>query len=95
MVQKDKGGIYCEGIEKVGECPDGKIPTLSRANYEAWSLFKEMLPGFVNPMGGYDYNAIEVVFNAHGIEQDKRSVLLAQYVKVIEVIDKVRQEKQK
>jgi hypothetical protein len=66
-----------------------------RANYEAWRLFVEMLPGLINPMGGYDYNAIEVVFNAHDIAQDKRSVLLAQYVKVIEVIDKAKQDKQK
>jgi hypothetical protein len=54
-----------------------------------------MLPGLINPMGGYDYNAIGVVFNVHDIEQDKRSVLLAQYVKVIEVIDKAKQDKQK
>jgi hypothetical protein len=52
-----------------------------------------MLPGLINPMGGYDYNAIRVVFDVHNIEQEKRPSLMAQYVKVIEVIDKARQEK--
>jgi len=52
-----------------------------------------MLPGLINPMGGYDYNEIRVVFDVHNIEQEKRPSLMAQYVKVIEVIDKARQEK--
>lgn len=91
LVQQDQGGIKCEGLDKTenGVCPDGKIPTLSRDNYEIWELFSLMLPGLLR-MEGYDFNAIRIVFDVYGIEQKRRPEMLEQIIKIIGVIDAER-----
>lgn len=95
MVQKDQGGIRCEGLDSAGgNCPDGKIPALLHENRETWRLFQEMLPGLVT-QGGFDYSAIQIVFDAHGIKQERRSELMSTFVKMIGLIEKVRRERAK
>lgn len=51
-----------------------------------------MLPGLVRGDGGYDYNAIEVVWNAHGIDQARRPDMLNGIVKLITVVHKAREK---
>ncbi len=90
----DQGGIRCEGIEKVGECPDGKVPTLAPENFEIWNLFQLMMPGLIR-QDGYDYTAIQVVFDVHGIEQARRPGLMVQITKLIDVIETERRKRTK
>lgn len=94
MVQEDQGGIRCEGLEKVGECPEGKIPTLAHGNHEIWSLFQLMLPGLVG-RDGYDYNAIQVVFNVHEVERSSRPVMMDLITKLIDVVEAERRSRAK
>lgn len=92
----DQGGIRCEGIEKVGECPDGKVPTLAPENYEIWELFQLMLPGLIR-QDGYDYMAIRVVFNQWEKETGKQSsmTMFRQILKLIDVIETERRKRTK
>ncbi|MFH2076953.1 MAG: hypothetical protein ABIJ57_16705 [Pseudomonadota bacterium] len=84
------GNVHCDGISEAGGiCPDGKIPTLAKGNYEAWGLFQVMLPGLVRE-DGFDYAAIQVVFDAHAIDQDRRPTMLNQTIKLIGVVDAER-----
>lgn len=94
LVQQDKGGITCEGLEKTenGVCPDGRIPSLDRCNYEIWNLFILMQPGLMR-MEGYDYNAIGVVFDMYGIEQRRRPEMFETIVKLIKIMDGERRKK--
>jgi len=87
VVQEDKGEITCKGLETVdGICPENKVPTLDKKNYEIWSMFQLMMPG-LNRQDGYDYNAIQVVFDVYGIENRKRLEKLTLITKLIHVID--------
>lgn len=94
MVQKDKGGITCDGIESTGRCPDGKIPYLHPANYQIWYLFQQMFRGLVWD-GGYDYGAIEVIFNGNAVNQDARPMMISQIIRLVEVLEVERQKRRK
>ena len=54
-----------------------------------------MLPGLIRHPGGYDYTAIQVIFDTHGIEQAKRPATMAEIVKLINVIDAERKAREK
>jgi hypothetical protein len=77
-----------------GICPQGKIPVLMQENHETWGLFQEMFPGLIM-QAGYDYNAIKVVMDIHGLGQTRRAELMALCVKMIGIISKARNEKVK
>lgn len=51
-----------------------------------------MLPGLTRD-SGYDYGAIQVVFDMHGIDPARRPALLRQIVTLIEVLDKAKRER--
>lgn len=74
------------------ECPEGKIPTLAPENMEVWSLFHLMMPGLIR-RDGYDYTAIEVVLNAHGIEQARRPEMLGKVTRIIDTLEKERRKR--
>ena len=84
VVQKDHGEIKCLGLDESGICPEGKIPYLMQNNYEIWRLFRLMIPGIMNGMGGYDYVAIDVTFNQMGVVQEKRKKIFPLIIKLIE-----------
>ncbi len=48
-----------------------------------------MLPGLIRE-SGFDYNAIQVVFDVNGIGQDARPKLLEQIIKLINIISEKR-----
>lgn len=65
-------GIECKGLEaNRGICPQGKIPTLNEENMEIWRLFTKMHLGLIRDVG-YDYKAIEVVFDTYNVPANKR-----------------------
>ena len=85
-VQKDEGRIYCTGRVD-GKCPSGRIPYLEQANIEIWELFQAILPGVINGMGGYNYEAIRLVFESYNIGKEK----WAEYTnKILLLLDVVR-----
>jgi len=86
-----KWEIACKGIRHTvnGVCSEGKIPTLIRDNYEIWHLFILMLPGLMRSEG-YDYNAIQVVFDIYEIEQSRRGGMFASINKLIDIISDER-----
>lgn len=92
LVQADQGGIRCEGIETVGECPEGKIPTLAEEHHEIWDLFQLMLPGLIT-QGGYDYNAVGLVFESFSIAQEKRPLMFRRIKKMIDILDRERRKR--
>ena len=53
-----------------------------------------MLPGLVGK-GGYDYNAIQVVFDVHEIERGKRADMLNLITKLIDVVEAERRSRAK
>jgi len=53
-----------------------------------------MLPGLLR-QDGFDYSAIEVVFNTYKITNEKREFLFRQIVEVVDIIDKERQQRRK
>jgi hypothetical protein len=63
-------------------------------NFEIWNLFQMMIPGLVT-QGGYDYNAIQVILDSHSIGQAERPQMLAQVIKLIDVIETERRERAK
>jgi len=73
-------------------CPEGKIPSLASGNHELWGLFNLMLPGLTRE-SGYDYSAIQVVFDIQGIEQARRPAILRRIVALIDVLDKAKRER--
>lgn len=75
-----------------GICPENKIPSLAPQHHELWGLFQLMIPGLTR-QSGYDYGAILIVFDMHGIAQDRRPALLAQCVTLIGVLDEARAER--
>ena len=93
LVQADQGEIRCEGIEAVGECPEGKIPTLAEEHHEIWELFTLMLPGLVTE-GGYDYNAIAVILDGFAIAPHRRPRMLMQIKQLIGIVDTERRKRQ-
>jgi len=93
LVQEDAGEIKCKGLESAdGICPEGKIPALSADNYELWGLFQRMMPGLLGSEG-YDYSAIQVVFDIHDIEQSRRPDFLRRIAQIIKVVDEERRKK--
>ena len=81
-------------MPKITECPEGKIPTLSAENSEIWALFRLMLPGLVH-QGGYDYNAIQVILDIHGIPAGRRPGMISKIITLIGVVDKERANRDK
>ena len=95
MVQKDQGEVKCKGLGKeIDVCPEGKIPSLNRENYEIWNLFQLMLPG-LRRTDGYDFMAIQVVWDAHEIEHKRRPGMLAQITKLIDIMETERRARAK
>jgi hypothetical protein len=89
LAQQDTDGITCRGINDLGHCPEGKIPTLTPGNRNFWRLFALMLPGLIHK-DGYDYNAITTVFDACGTSGHCREIYIEQCAAVIDVIHKIR-----
>lgn len=51
-----------------------------------------MMPGLIR-RDGYDYTAIEVVLNAHGIEQARRPEMLGKVTRIIDTLEKERRKR--
>lgn len=92
MVQKDGKEELCEGIERLGQCPEGKIPFLSTRNHAFWALFERMLPGLIRDRG-YDYGAIRLIFDVSGLTRHRRAIYIDMIIAVIDVIHKAREKK--
>ncbi len=58
-------------------------------NYDTWNLFITMLSGLIRE-DGYDYTAIQVVFDCYGIEQEARPELMERIKKMIDVVEAER-----
>lgn len=95
MVQKDKAGeVWCNSLEEAnGICPRGMIPTLQKENRNIWALFHKLLFGLIKPEGGYDYTAIQVVFDFYEVPTDERKPLFLLIGQLIRVVDKERQKR--
>jgi hypothetical protein len=52
-----------------------------------------MLPGLVG-RGGYDYNAIQVVFDVHEVERGKRADMLGLITRLIDVVEAERRSRE-
>jgi hypothetical protein len=91
LVQADQGEVTCEGLGPDG-CPEGKIPSLSLENQEIWSLFLLMFSGLVR-QDGFDYGAIQVVFDTCEIKKERRPKMLRQITLLIDVVNKEREKR--
>lgn len=52
-----------------------------------------MLPGLMTDMGGFDYRAIETVFEIEQVDQKHRKKYFDQILKLINVIKKEREKR--
>ena len=86
--------IQCRGIETVGRCPSGDRPYLSKNNWEFWSLFSRILPGFIDGFGGFSFQAIEFQFNNYQVKTMQRPILMDKCLVFIEVLTEKRKKKQ-
>jgi hypothetical protein len=73
----------------IGHCPEGKIPSLSPSNQTFWRVFMMILPGLMRK-DGYDYSAMQVVFNNCGFSRHRRELYQEKCIAVIDVIHKKR-----
>ena len=83
--------IKCRGIENVDECPTGEVARLSEENRKFWHLFIKMLPGLCTAEGGFDFRAIDFVFETYRVPEGQRFILLDRCIIVIDVIKEIRQ----
>ena len=97
-IRSQQDGFYtavtCKGVEHVNECPrpTDKIPKLSEDNRRFWILFQKILPGLNTGFGGFDYQAIESVFNILQVNCGQRPILLDRCLIVISVIQTIREK---
>jgi len=82
----------CQGIEYVDKCPRGNVPKLLDENREFWALFEKILPGLCNGKGGFDYRAIDIVFDSYRTPRAIRHIHFDKCLIVIEAIQKIREE---
>jgi len=54
-----------------------------------------MLSGLIVPQGGYNYQAIQVVFDCNEVDVSRRSELLNKITKLIDVIEIERRSRAK
>lgn len=93
QTQADGFRKECPGLDYVDACPTGEVPKLSPVNREFVALFVRMLPGLSSSTGGYDYNAIKVVMDIHGVPVMARPEILDKVISVIMVMDAERQRR--
>jgi hypothetical protein len=80
------------GIDYVDKCPIDKVPKIEDENIPFCKyLFPRTSPGFFRSSGGYDYCAIDNVFNWHGVPEEARPVLHDKYLMVVAAIREIRQ----
>lgn len=91
QVQQDEKKAPCPGIERLGVCPEGKIPDLSPTNKEFWRVFAYALPGFIKA-DGYDYGAVKMVFSDFSVSKHRRPFYMDRVLAIINVIDRVRKK---
>jgi hypothetical protein len=77
----------------MGYCPVDKVPSLTPTNRRFWMVFALILPGLLR-QDGYDYNAINAVFENCQLSPHIRELYQDQCVAVIKVISAKRFDKQ-
>jgi len=92
LAQKDQGVELCKGIERLGKCPEDKIPSLTPANKTFWRTFDRILPGLIRDRG-YDYGAIKLVFDTTGLSAHLQEIYMDMINDIIEIIHKARKRK--
>lgn len=87
VVQGDGAVDYqCDGLEaENGICPQGKIPVLWPEHHDTWRLFLMMYPGLITDIG-FNYGAIESVFEIEEIENKYRKRIFDDVLKLINIV---------
>jgi len=85
LARKDRGELDCEGIDRLGECPENLIPSLSPGNRQFWGVFSRIMPGLIRGEGQFDYAAIEFIFNLF-VPKPQRAFYMDKAIAVMMVI---------
>lgn len=83
--------IRCRGIEHADECPTGEVARLSEENRKFWHLFMRMFHGLCTAEGGFDFKAIDFVFETYRVPEYQRAILHDRCIIVIDVIREIRE----
>ena len=69
------------------------MPKLDPENNLAVYLFKRILPGLGNGMGGYNFQAIDSVLKNYHIRPAARPALYDKILVIIEILNEIRKAK--
>jgi hypothetical protein len=89
--------LQCGGIETIEICKyihngEPQVPKLNEENQVFWFFYTKLTPGFYNPFGGYNYSAIEFLFEIYGIEEPLRDIYMDKILILIQVIEEYREQ---
>ena len=85
LARQDRGDPDCEGIHKLGDCPENLIPSLSPENRRFWGVFSRIMPGLIRGEGQFDYGAVKFVFELY-VPRQLRAFYMDKTIAVIMVI---------
>jgi len=84
----------CKGISTVRECVSHELVKLHEGNEGFWFLFQRILPGLQDGFGGFNYDAINIVFDLYKmwITSGQRPLLFDKCLIVISAIVDARKK---
>ena len=91
--------IDCEGIDYVDKCPGKKpnfVPKLDPVLGQFWHVFLRAVPGLFVPGGGFDFNAIDMVFRYYQVNENEYPILMDfVYATILGIQDVIEMERAK